>query len=314
MLLFFYGEETFPSAQKVRQLKKEFMDRRAPCEPIVFDCGEVCDVHDIIGTLGVQDLFSSEKMIVIEDFFAHTKAEEQKQLLDALDEGTTDTLIFYEKGVPRKNAKLFTWLVKNADTVTESKKLQGYALEKWIQQTCRDRSIAMDMRAIKELLLYSGTDLWLLSQEIDKLGSYACGREVSVDDVRQLVHGRVDADMFETVEAIALGEKARALFLLKKQRAKGDDAFHIFSMYAYQLRTLLLVSGVMRDEHTSDKTAIAKILKIHPFVVQKSLLLLRNISHKELKKLHKELTRIDSDVKQGKRQIDDALDLFIARI
>ncbi|PID52079.1 MAG: DNA polymerase III subunit delta [Candidatus Moraniibacteriota bacterium] len=314
MILFFYGEETFQSSQKVQKLKKSFLDNHASSEPIVFDCEEKCDVNEIAGAFAVQDLFSQEKMIVIENFFANTKAEEQKQLLEYLDIQISDVIIFFEKCVPRKNATLFTWLIKNAQTVFESKELQGFELERWIEEVSANRNIDIDIAAIKELILYVGNDLWLLSQEIDKLGNYAGGDNISVDSVKQMVHGRVDADMFQTVESIVSGDKGKAMMFLKKQIAKGDEPFHIFSMYAYQLRTLILISGVVSDKKIFDKNSIAKIVKIHPFVVQKSLSMLQNISQKKLKKMHKDLTLLDRDVKQGKRDIFEALDIFITRV
>ena len=314
MILFFYGEETFQSSTKVNKMKKNFFDKHISSEPIVFDCDEKCVLSDIVNSLGTQDLFSQEKMIIIENFFANTKADDQKRLLDNLDVATVDTIIFYEKSVPRKNAKLFVWLKENAHTVFESEKLQGFELEKWITKTCAVRGTSMEDPAVRELILYVGSDLWMLSQEIDKLGSYANGKKISVDDVQKLVHGRVDADMFQTVESIVLGNRGQAMMLLKKQIAKGDEAFHIFSMYAYQLRTLLLVSGVVCDEQISDKNNIAKILKIHPFVAQKSLAMLQRVSQEQLKKMHKKLTMLDRDIKQGRRDVFEALDIFIASV
>ncbi len=314
MIIFLYGEESYQSFLAVQHIKRNFAAKNGESEPIVFACSTECSVPKICQACSAQELFAREKLIIIEDFLAHTKAPEQKELIAFLQNPPSDTIVFVEKNNPRKNAALFTWLVKNADAVHEHKKLQGYALEKWIADTCAQNHYTIAPRAIKELVLYVGDNLWMLAHEIEKLGSYAHERTITVEDVQLLVHARVDADMFQTIEAIVSGNKGHALSLLKKQIAKGDDPFYIFHMYVYQLRTLLSVSGVAREERLSDKNAIAKKCKIHPFVAQKSLHMLKSISHQQLKNLYRQLVLIDRDTKNGTRTITDALDLFIMSV
>lgn len=313
MIHFYYGEETFQSSSRLRQLKKDFSEHNVS-ESMVFDCDEECNVRVIAESFGVQDLFSQKKMIVIKNLFAHTKVDEQKELIESLRGVTDDMIIFWEGFLPRKNAALFAWLQKNADEIFESNNLQGFELEKWIEQQCKKQRVRMTQPAVRELILYVGNDLWHISREIDKLGCYVGENEVSAQDVQMLVKGRVDADMFETVESVVAGNKSKALTLLKKQLAKGDEAFYIFSMYAYQLRTLLAVSGVMEDDKIHDKNVVAKTLKIHPFVAQKSLATLQRLPQDHLKKMHKKLTSLDFDIKQGKRDVHEALDIFITSV
>lgn len=313
MIQFYYGEETFQSSQKMQKLKKDFIANTPSSEPMVFDCDEMCDVESIAEAFGVQDLFVQQKMIIIKNFFANTKADQQKKLVTHLEKETSDTIIFWEEGVPRKNATLFVWLQKNASVAEENKDLQGAELEKWITAKCADEGVGIARDALRELILYVGGDLWRMSQEIKKLACYADG-EISLGDVQALVHGRTDADMFQTIEAITARDRSRAMTLLKKQLAKGDEPFHIFSMYAYQVRTLLLVSGVVQETGSSDKNTVARTLKMHPFVAQKSMAVVQRVSHNDLKKMHKSITILDHDVKQGKRDIHGALDLFVTSI
>jgi DNA polymerase III subunit delta len=311
MISFFYGDESYESSRRIKKLKEDFIFHNPESDPIVFDCDEECDMRAIGECINAQGLFSKQKMIVFENFIAQTKVAEQEIICRHLDSGSDDMIVFYEKNTPRKNGRLFKWLVKNAQTVVESQPLSGHVLEKWILATCAERSLSIAQDAMRELILYVGEDLRSLSQEIDKLGCYAIGRKITKKDVEQLVHGRVDADMFATIESIFMRDHGNALTLLKRQIAKGDEGFHIFGMYAYQLRTLLLVSSIIHQENIQDKNVIAKIAKIHPFVAQKSIQLLRRTSEDHLKKLHKKLAMLDQEVKQGKRTIFDALELFI---
>ncbi len=311
MILFFYGEETYRSSQNVAQLKKSFLAKNPTGGGlVVFDCEEMCNIMQITQSFGEQNLFAQKKLIIIKNIFSYTKAPEQNQIIDALQFDTDDIIVFFEEGKVRKNASLFKWLQNNAQKVQENLILEGYALEKWIIDIVKDNNKNITGDAVKELILFVGNDLWQLTQEIEKLICYAIGEEIVVGDVHNIVHGRVDADMFQMIEAISLSDKSTALFLLKKQLASGDDPFHIFSMYAYQVRILLKVGGILQD-NISDKNVIAKALKLHPFVVQKSIGMSQRLSYKKIMSMHKSLVVFDYDIKQGNRDVKSALDLFI---
>lgn len=278
---------------------------------INYDCDDAYNHDEITQMINVQDLFSRKKMVIIKNYFLHAVAADQKILRDQLVRQSEDNIIFWEHGTPRKNASLFTWLIKNADHIYESLIMAGPQLEKWIDDRVKKNGGMISHDAIVELVAFVGNDLWLISMEIEKLIAYADGDMIDVHHVQKLVHGKIDADMFATIEALCSSRREHALHLLRKQRAKGDEAFHIFSMYAYQMRLLLRVSSVINEMRISDKSAVAKILHIHPFVAQKAIAITRSLSLAQLKKAHRTLTIFDHEIKTGQRDIDTALDLFI---
>ena len=313
MILFFHGEETYQSSQSIVQLKKKFLQKNPTGGGLVeFDCDYECSVGKIILAFGEQNLFASKKLIIIENFFSNTLAPQQKEVIENLEGDTQDVVVFFEKGKVRKNAVLYKWLNKNTHSSKEHKLLEGNDLEKWILSVAQRAGKSMDTEAVRELILFIGNDLWQLSQEIEKLVCYAKQEVIVVQDVHDIVHGRTQADMFEMIEAIISSDKNTALTLLKKQLASGDDPFHIFSMYAYQVRILLRVGGVVQD-NVGDKDIIAKLLKLHPFVVQKSMGMLNKVSFKQIFSMHKRLTAIDYDIKRGNCDIKTALDLFVVQ-
>ena len=311
MILFFHGEETYQSVQSIMQLKKNFLRKNPTGGGLIeFDCDNECDLDKILLSFGEQNLFAQKKLIIIKNIFVHSKSLEQNKIIDILQSlQTDDVIVFFEEGKIRKNASLFKWLQKNAQKIQEGVILRGHSLEKWIISTTRNKGGNISSRAVEELILFVGNDLWQLAQEIEKLVCYATDRDITMDDVHDIVYGRIDADMFQMIEAISLNDKSKALFLLKKQLASGDDPFHIFSMYAYQVRILLRVGDAINN--IGDKKMIAKVLKLHPFVVQKSMNMLNGVSYERILMMHKKLTVLDYDIKQGNRDIKSALDLFI---
>ncbi len=136
---------------------------------------------------------------------------------------------------------------------------------------------------------------------------------IGEEDVALLVRSKVDSTMFETIEAVSSGNKSRALTLLHEQIAKGEDIFYILSMYTYQIRTLLKIGDFYWQGMTS-APQIAQAAKLHPYVVQKSLSQVRNLSEEKIKQMLRDLAQIDQEAKTGKIDPVLALDKFIVAL
>jgi DNA polymerase-3 subunit delta len=312
MIIFFYGEETYRPTQKTHELKERYL-RKNPSGSglIIFDCDEKCDITDIIRSLGAQNLFAQNQLIVIKNIFQNTKAPEQAKLIESMAQSTPDVIVFVENGTVRKNAPLYKWLIDHAQPVFESKMLTGKDLEKWIMKHAVERGGAIEFEAVRELILFIDNDLWRLSSEIDKLVAYARDRAITASDVHKIVHGHVNADIFQTIETLMAGDKQNALAQLRRQILSGDDDFRIFGMLAYHIRTLLVVASAANEYGTASRDTIAKATGVHPFVVQKTLVAVRRFSIQKIKKIHADLTSFDREIKTGERDIGSALDLFI---
>lgn len=313
MLYVFYGEETFVPAQKVAKITASFdVHNPAVNTHVQMDCRETCDVAMIVSALTAQNLFVSDQLIIIRDFFSASKAEEQKVLLACLKNyRSNDTVVFWDTTKPRKNGALFAWLQKNANEVVLHENLDGSALTQWVEKFVRDNDGKIDTRARDLLITTCGNDLWSLSNEMRKLLAYVDGRAISTDDISLLVSLKVSANMFETIESLAKGNTQVALNKLHTQLRAGDDAYQILGMYAYQLRSLLSVAGYFHGQNVSDKYVIAKDAKLHPFVVEKALSIVRHLTQKKLTDAHTRLLTYDRDIKMGRIDIHTALDQFV---
>lgn len=311
MIIFLYGEETYQSRQRMQEIKKAYIAEYAHGAVIVYDCDDECDHMAIIRSMGMRDLFAQKKMIIVRNFFVNTGAAEQKIMQNALAIDTDDVIVMWENSMPRKNATLFMWLKEHAKETSEFSILKDQKLEKWIIDRVHADGANISQNAVAELIAYTGNDMWHIAMELDKLIGYVGDGMIDAEHVRDIVHGKIDADMFETIEAISDAQKTHALHLLHQQRAKGDDSYYIFSMYVYQIRLLLRVASVVEEMHILDKNSVAKVLKIHPFVAQKTLGLVRRMSYDRIKKAHHILSVFDHEIKTGKKDVNTALDLFV---
>ncbi|EKD58783.1 MAG: hypothetical protein ACD_56C00052G0002 [uncultured bacterium] len=270
--------------------------------------------------LSAQGLFSSKQLVTVKNVMTKGSTEQQKELLVFLKSQTElkndadSIVIFFEAGAPKKNGALYKFLFTQAKK-QEFALLEGITLANWALALTKKLSpeTTFSKSALNLLLVATGNDLHILNNEITKLVSYKTSGTINDEDIATLVKSKVDSTMFETIEALSSGNKSRALQLLHEQIAKGEDVFYILSMYTYQIRTLLKI-GDFYWQGMSSAPQIAQASGIHPYVVQKSLSQIRNLSEDKTKQMLRDLAEIDMNAKTGKVDPLLALDTFIVSL
>lgn len=321
MFIFLYGADSFRSTEKLNSLKNSYLQKNSSGTDLsVLDYGEISTLQPLANIFSAQGLFSNKKLVVVKNSLTKGSPEQQKEILSilktdaALEKDADTVVIFFEAGTPKKNGALYKFLFKTAKK-QEFTALEGAALSNWALDFAKTLSpeTSFSKNALNMLLAATGSDLYVLSNEITKLVNHNLAKEISADDVILLVKSKVDSTMFETIEALSSGNKARALTLFHQQIAKGEDVFYILSMYTYQIRTLLKIGDFYWQGMTS-APQIAQASGIHPYVVQKSLSQIRNLSETKTKQMLRDLAEIDFAAKTGKVDPILALDTFIVSL
>lgn len=320
MLLFLYGEDSFRSNERLNSLKEKFFKKNTSnASSSVFDFDEDASFEKLSLALRGSGLFSSNKLIVVKNFLNSNKTEQDKlfEYLKHNEVSEDIDLVFWEEGEPRKNNKLFKFLLEKFESERFGK-LSGAQLSDWIKKEFCKNKTNIDAQALNKLSSFVGDDLLQAKNEIDKLVNFVQEKTITEKDVELMVSSKVEANIFETIEAISAGNKNRALKLFHDQLSYGDDPFYIFSMYVYQFRNLLKIGsfyfGGVDSKGIDDKNIIAKETRLHPFVVQKGIYQLKNISLQKLKNIYQYLEKIDSEVKGGKIEMKNAIDKLISMI
>lgn len=315
MIIFLYGEDSFRSNGKLAEIKNKFLEKNPDVASGFFDFTEKdWDIQEIIMSISSGGLFSSKKLAIIKNIFSAKKDLEnfEKFLKSEAKKDKSDLiLVFWEGGKVKKSEKFFKLLQKIAKC-QEFEMLEGAKLKNWIvgEVGKAGENISINPAAAERLVVFVGNDLNLLSREIEKLVNFRGKGEITAEDVDRLVKSKIDTDIFKTVDALARGDKKTALKLLHDHIEAGEDPFYLLSMYFYQFRNLVKVKPLAEENTASAE--IASRLKMHPFVVRKSLDQSRNFSWQKLKSLYNQLCEIDFASKIGKTDIALALDKFVA--
>jgi len=249
MYIFLYGADNFRSLEKLSDLKNKYLEKNGSGTDLsVLDYGDGASAELLATSLSAQGLFSTKRLVILKNTMLKGSLDTQKGILALLKANTTaekdpDTIvIFHESGSPKKNGALYKFLFKIAKR-QEFVPLEGVALANWALEYAKALSTetSFSKSALNILLASTGSDLYVLSNEIIKLVNYKNAGIIADEDVILLVKSKVDSTMFETIEALASGNKSRALALFHEQISKGEDVFYILSMYTYQIRTLLKI-------------------------------------------------------------------------
>ena len=208
-----------------------------------------------------------------------------------------DVILLCQEGEIPENA--FFKALKKQGECQEFSLLKGQQLRNWVKRKFGKQSI--DKRALDRLIDMVGNNLWQMSNEIKKLSDYRSGQIIQLKDIELLVKPKIEADIFKTIDAIALKDKKTALSLIHKHLERGDNHLYLLAMISFQFRNLLTVKSGAK-------------LKAHPYVLQKTIRQARYFSFDELKKIYRRIFQADLDIKTGRLDPDTALDLFISGI
>lgn len=318
MILFFYGEDTFRMRQKLKALKEKFVTASLGDTNLsVLDGGKVT-FDEFVRQILAMPFLSKSRLVIVENIMAGKKSaqgesasgrEVLEKIPDSLAKVPNSTvLVFVEEEAPDRRTALFKRLNKPGQA-QEFKLLEPEALRRWIKKEVEDRGGTIDPAAISKLFEYVGSDLWRMSNEIDKLTTY--NKQLTTENIELLVNPQVESNIFKMIEAVAKKDLKIATQELYKLLKSGEHELYILTMIVWQYRNLLIIKDLSERIKTTNSWSLAKKAGLSPFVVQKSLMVLPRYSLEDLRKIYRTLSDFDIKIKTGKIESRVALELMI---
>ncbi|MDP2864222.1 MAG: DNA polymerase III subunit delta [bacterium] len=315
MVIFLYGPDTYRSRQKLNEIianYKKIHKSGLNLKYFDFKKDSYQEFKDEFQTIS---MFQEKKLVVLENTFSNAEfkrkfLENSKKFIDS-----KNIILFYEENEFSKNDALFNFLKKQAK-VQEFELLAGQKLKNWVKKEFEKYQCQISDMALGKLIEFTANDLWQITNEIKKLVSYKGKQKVGEEDVELLVRPKIEADIFKTIDAISSRNKKQALILIHKHLEKGDSPLYLLSMINFQFRNLLLVKSCESkgELYINDMRILSKKLKLHPYVIRKSIQQARRFTIDELKKIYQKIFEVDLNIKTGKIDPQTALDLLITGV
>lgn len=216
----------------------------------------------------------------------------------------------YEKMDERK--KLTKELKKNADTF-EAKKLTEQELKNWVRTRADYNGVTIEPAAIEHMLTLVGTNLFMLTSEVDKLALYiGKGLTIDVKTVESLVSRSLEQNIFTLVDKIVTRKIGEALRIYYDLLKLNEEPIKILAVITGQFRLIYQVKELAKRGYGQQQ--IASHLKIHPFRVKLAAGQAQKFGAEELTYIIKQLADADYHMKTGAMNKELIIELFLLKL
>lgn len=216
----------------------------------------------------------------------------------------------YEKLDERKK---LTKELKRQGTVVEAKKLNEQELILWVKERVAINGVEIDDEAVHQLLTLSGTNLLMLTTEVDKLALYANGgKKIDVNMVEKLVSRSLEQNIFSLVDKIVQRKIEDAFRIYYDLLKRNEEPLKILAILAGQFRLIYQVKELARKGYGQQQ--IAGFVKVHPFRVKLAAGQARLFKDEELARIMNMLADADYLAKTGGMNKEMILEMFLFRL
>lgn len=301
-----YGEEAYLVREYRKRLKNSLCTDGDTMNNSFFSGKEIRPA-ELIDLSETMPFFSERRVIFVENSgFFKKSTEDLAEYLGELPE--TSYFIFVEEEVD-KRGKMYKQ-VKKYGSVVEFKKQTDKVLMQWVlgKLTRENKRIT---RPVMELFLdKTGTDMELISQELEKLLCYTLDKEViEAEDVEAICANQITGKIFDMVDAIGRKEKKKALDLYYDLLMLKEPAMRILFLVTRHFQILMQLRD-MTGKGFDQKQMAAKA-GVPEFTVRKYLGQARSFSAAQLKNIVRACVQTDENIKTGQMADQLAVELLI---
>lgn len=309
----FYGEDTYSAHKKMTFWRNEFEKKHGGDMNIQISEGKTVNATDFRSDIQSAPFLADKRLVIVKDFLDKGNKDEQKKIAEILEEEIPDfcVIVFIEYENPDKRSSLYKKINKVGHT-EEFKALMGPELMRWIQKRSQEIGLNITPQIANYIGEQAGSDLWNLSNELEKLKTYSAGKAITKDDIDSLVHPNLTTSIFKLTDYLAHRNAKGSLKTLDILLESGEDLVKIIFMIVRHFRILIQVKDLM-DRKNSKSDIIGKI-KEHPYTISTAMQQSPNFSMDTLREIYDKLLQLDIGMKTGKIKMlaDDKKEMILA--
>jgi DNA polymerase-3 subunit delta len=191
--------------------------------------------------------------------------------------------------------------------------LKAPELRQWANKRVAEEGGSISPQALNLLVRLIGSNLWVMSSELNKLVSYAYGRQIEEKDVKALVSYTQQTKVFTLVDAIMEFNAHEAETLLQQLLQQGATATYLLAMLYRQMR-LIVRAREMKRQGLKEPEMRQRLGVASEYVVRKTLEQANRYSMPRIKQVYQQLLDTDIAIKTGKYPEELALNILIAEL
>ena len=301
MIYLFYGQDNFLIRKKLDSWRERFKKIDQSGINLIELDGQTLTFAELENSVLAPPFLSKNRLVIVKNFLVTSKDKTLKEKIGKLLKiiPASTILLFVEFGQPDKREGLFKKL-NSEGKIDFFPAPTPEAINRFISQKLSQDGVSLPRELKSQLTGSLGNDLWRINNELEKLILFykANGDKISTLEAEKLLIFESEPNIFHFIESLAQKNLQKATNLLIDLTNKSGNELYLLNMIIYQYRTMLIVSSLAQKKLTRDQ--MAKKSGLHPFVIQKSLLLLNNYTAKQLNAAYRQLYLTDYDIKTGK--------------
>lgn len=300
-----YGEEGYMTRYYTTCLKEKLSQPEDEMNCTVFS-GDKLSPSAIADVGQILPFLAPNRLIIVKNSGFFKNASDMADFMDSFPD--TTYLVFAEREVDKRN-RLYKWMSKNG-CVTECKQQNAGMLEKWMAGYVKRAGKTISREAAESLLERIGMNMEMLSAELEKLISYTGERDrIEVSDVGEISSGVTVSRIFDMIDAVAQGEREKALALYHDLLANRESPMSILYLFTRHINILLQVKELSAIGY--GRGELAKSIGIPPFTVAKYGKQAEMFSRKNLLAMLEDRADYEESFKSGRLSDQLAVELFL---
>ena len=260
--------------------------------------------------------FMSEKRVVIvyrANFLKDKSDSSNTKLFNELKSYLKDVppytiLIMYylfgdKRETPKKNKKLIS--LDKITTIVHFDKLKRDKFIKKVDDIFKENGRSIGKIELRYFCERVQNNFDIIKREVEKIDSYASGREIRREDIDKLLPSKSEEDIFDLVDLISQKKIEKAIDIMNELLFKSDQHMLIITSIENQFKQLFGIKiGLQKGKRVDDFVAE---LKVPAFVCEKLINLSSKFSTKQLEGLMK--LCIETEGRLKSTSVDKTLEL-----
>ena len=272
---------------------------------------EVNSIKDIIDEANTISLFSTNRLIIVDNAFIFSRTTKKIDNIELLEdylkiENKETIIIFINSNEKIDSVKKIVKLIKEKGKITEFNPLKNINT---IIKNMFDE-YKYESGVVELLNKRVGNNLEIIYQEIEKLKIYKIeDKFITKQDVLDLTTEIIDIDIFKFIDDIINKNKKDAIVTYKELLKLNEEPIKLIALLASKFRLMFQASELAKKGYTEDQ--ISEILGVHKYPVHLAIVSGYKYNPKILIKYLNDLADLDIGIKTGEKDNKLALELFI---
>jgi DNA polymerase-3 subunit delta len=188
--------------------------------------------------------------------------------------------------------------------IVEHPELKARDLRAWVERRGGELGLRLPRPGVDHIVRVTGGDLGVIEGELAKLEAYSDGAALSLEDVRRLVAGAEQLEIWDILDRLLLPPHWRGPAAVDALLGDGVSVQYILSVVGGQLRELLHTHELLGAGRGARASEIAAKLGLPPWRVERLLRWAAATTPAMVERWLRALHHLDAEAKLGR--LDDA--------